>query len=78
MKENDMNFEEAMNKLEKIANELENDKLTLDESVKKFEEGMDLSKRCNEILDKAEKKITVLIKTDNGVKEEDFNPKADN
>ncbi len=60
MKE-ELSFEQAMTNLEKIAEELENDDLDLDTSVKKFEEGMELSKKCNEILQKAEKKITILI-----------------
>ena len=60
MKE-ELSFEQAMTNLEKIADELEKDDLDLDTSVKKFEEGMELSKKCNEILQKAEKKITVLI-----------------
>ena len=50
-----------MNIVETIANELENDNLDLDTSVKKFEEGMKLSQKCNKILEDAEKKITVLI-----------------
>lgn len=55
------NFEESMKKLDDIAKELERDDLTLDEAVKKFEEGMILSKLCKEILDEAEKKITILV-----------------
>ena len=58
----ELNFEEAMEKLEKISTELEDGKLTLDESVEKFEEGMKLSKACNDILEKAEKKITMLVR----------------
>ena len=73
-KKEELNFEEAMEQLEKIASELENGKLTLDESVEKFEEGMKLSKTCNDILDSAEKKITILIKSEDGVKEENFIP----
>ena len=57
----DLTFEEAMKKIETIAGELENDNLDLDTSVKKFEEGMKLSKQCNKILEDAERKITVLI-----------------
>lgn len=68
MKE-DISFEEAMESLEKIAGELEKEDLSLDESVKKFEEGMELSKKCNEILQSAEKKITILIDGE----EKDFN-----
>lgn len=60
----ELTFEQAMQKLETIANELEKDNLDLDTSVKKFEEGMKLSQKCNKILDEAEKKITILINGD--------------
>ena len=72
MEMEDMNFEDIMKKLEQIANELEKGNLNLDESVKKFEEGIKLSKMCNEILEKAEKKITMLIRDGEEVKEENF------
>ena len=68
----DINFEEAMKKLEEIAAELEKNDLDLDTSVKKFEEGMELSKQCSKILESAEKKISVLINTADGIVEEDF------
>lgn len=55
------NFEIAMKQLEEIANELEKNELDLDGAVEKFEEGMKLSKQCSEILENAEKKITILI-----------------
>ena len=67
------NFEEMMKHLEDIANELENGSLNLDESVKKFEEGIILSKKCNEILEKAEKKITILINNGEYIEENNFN-----
>ena len=54
MSEKKKTFEESMAELEKIAKELESDNLTLDESIKKFEEGMKLSKECKETLDNAE------------------------
>ena len=60
-KNDDINFEEAMKKLENIANKLEQNDLDLNESVKIFEEGMNLSKKCSEILENAEKKITILL-----------------
>ena len=66
-------FEEKMKKLEEIAVELEKGNLDLDSSVSKFEEGMKISKECSEMLEKAEKKITMLIKGDNGeLAEENF------
>ena len=70
-----MNFEESMKKLETIVTELENGKLTLDESVQKFEEGMKISKQCNDILEGAEKKITILLENDGELKEENFEAK---
>ena len=73
----DINFEDAMKQLENIANELEKGNLTLDESVRKFEGGMNLSKKCNDFLNSAEKKITMLINNGDEIKEENFVPKED-
>ena len=68
-----VSFEEKMKKLEEIAAELEKGDLDLDSSVSKFEEGMRISKECNEMLEKAEKKITMLIKGEDGkLAEENF------
>ena len=66
------NFEESMKKLETIVTELENGNLNLDESVKKFEEGMKIAKQCNSILQNAEKKISILLEKDGEIKEEAF------
>ena len=69
----EVSFEDNMKKLEEKATELEKGDMDLDSSVKKFEEGMKISKECNEMLEKAEKKITMLIKGDNGeLTEENF------
>ncbi len=67
-----LNFEVAIKSLEQIVQELEKGDLNLDESVKKFEEGMALSKKCTQILEEAEKKITILIKEGDNAKEENF------
>lgn len=67
-----MNFEESMKKLEIIVTELENGNLNLDESVKKFEEGMKIAKQCNNILEETEKKITILLEKDGKFVEENF------
>lgn len=69
----ELNFEEIMTKLEEITNKLEKDNLNLDESVELFEEGMNLSKKANEKLENAEKRITILLDTEN-LKEENFVP----
>lgn len=71
--EKNKKFEDMMKDLEQIAKDLESGELSLDESVKKFEEGIEISKYCSKILEDAEKKITILIKDSNGdITEEDF------
>ena len=70
---NELNFEETMQKLEIIVQELENGELNLDDSIKKFEEGMELSKSASNYLEEAEKKITLLVKDNQGnIEEQDF------
>ena len=50
-------FEEALKELESIVSKLEDDSITLEESVKLYEEGIKLSKFCSEILNQAELRI---------------------
>lgn len=69
---NTISFEDAMKELEQIASQLEKGDLNLDQSVAKFEEGMKLSKTCNKILEDAEKRISILIKNEDDVTEENF------
>jgi len=61
-----MTFEKAMKKLEEIVQELETGELTLEESLKKFQEGVTLSKFCSSKLDETENKITLLLKDHHG------------
>ncbi len=72
MKEGKVSFEEIMEKLESIAQDLEKGDLSLEESIEKFEEGMKLSKECSKILENAEKKINILIENEDTIKEESF------
>lgn len=55
-------FEDSMHRLEEIVEQLDSGKLTLDESLKIFEEGIELSKFCSDKLNQAEKRIKTLIK----------------
>ena len=66
------NFEKSMQDLENIVTELEKGELNLDESVKKFEEGMKIAKQCNNILENAEKKITILLEKNGDFEEKPF------
>lgn len=57
-------FEEAMTRLEEIVSALEGGNLSLEDSLKLFEEGTNLAKFCNATLEKAEQKIITLTKNE--------------
>ena len=59
-------FEESMKQLEQIVKELEDGDLPLEDALKKFEEGVALSKFCSQKLDETEKKVSILLKEPNG------------
>ena len=56
----ELSFEEALSRLTKLVEKLETDQLQLEESVAAFEEGVKLSRRCESLLDSAEKRLQVL------------------
>ena len=55
-------FEDALTRLEEIVRELESGDLSLDVSLKLFEEGIKLSRVCNKRLEEAERRVEVLLK----------------
>lgn len=69
----DFSFEKAMEELELTVRALEEEKLTLDESLEAFEKGIKLVNVCNSKLTEAEQKVKILLSNDNGeLTEEDF------
>jgi exodeoxyribonuclease VII small subunit len=56
-------FEQSLNALEKIVSELETGDLPLEKALKKFDEGMALSRQCGAMLDETEKKVSQLMGT---------------
>ncbi|MDD4941645.1 MAG: exodeoxyribonuclease VII small subunit [Candidatus Omnitrophica bacterium] len=62
----EIKFEDALKKLEKIVEELEQGDLSLDEALKKYQEGIELSRACTARLENAKKKIDVLAKNKKG------------
>ncbi|MCK5837443.1 MAG: exodeoxyribonuclease VII small subunit [Desulfobacula sp.] len=66
-------FESALKELEEIVRQMESGDLSLEDAVKKYESGMKQSKYCLDLLDKTEKKISLLTKDREGnLKEEPF------
>ena len=76
MKENEtLTFEEAVARLEQIVRAMEEGKLSLDDSLKAFEEGIALVRFCNGRLDAAEQRIRILVSGEDGtVGEQPFRP----
>ncbi|MFO8060529.1 MAG: exodeoxyribonuclease VII small subunit [Bacillota bacterium] len=64
-----ISFEDALDRLEAIADALDEGKLSLQESMEIFEEAMDLVKRCRQILDSADGRIEQLIDLRSGMTE---------
>jgi exodeoxyribonuclease VII small subunit len=60
-----LNFDQAMQQLNNIVADLETDKLPLEESLQKFEEGIKLIRDCESMLKQADQKIKVLIGSQN-------------
>lgn len=65
-------FENALKRLEQITSELEEGEPSLDKSLKKFNEGIELVKFCNTTLEEARQKVDLLIKQNNGLESVDF------
>lgn len=59
-------FEQSLKKLEKLAIELEAEDIGLDKALALFEEGVQLARRCQNALSKAEQKVQVLSKAEDG------------
>lgn len=62
----EIKFEDALKKLGKIVEDLEDGNLSLDDALDKYEEGIKLSKLCSKKLEVAKKKVEVLLKSEDG------------
>jgi len=68
-----LSFEKALERLETIVQEMESGELSLENALKKFEEGIKLSQLCHNKLNETEKKITLLMeKSEDSVSEMPF------
>jgi exodeoxyribonuclease VII small subunit len=71
-------FEQSLKQLEEIVAELESGDLSLEAAIKKFEEGMELSRFCTQKLEETERRVTILMKDSGGnLVEKPFAPRED-
>lgn len=69
----EFNFDQAMKRLEKISEELAKDEIEMEEALKLFEEGLDLSARCQKRLIDYENKVNDLVLKHQGDAREENN-----
>lgn len=65
-----MNFEQALERLEEIVRKLESGNVSLDESIEIYQEGITLSKQCSGMLQEAEGKVMAIVNKEQDVIEE--------
>ena len=70
-------FEECLQRLEKIVQELEKGEISLEKSLTLFEEGVQLSSACRKELEQAEGRVDILLKKNGKLQAEPFEPQAD-
>jgi len=70
-------FEECLQRLEKIVDQLEKGEISLEEALKLFEEGIALSNNCRKELEDAEGKVEILLKQNGKLQPEPFETTAD-
>jgi exodeoxyribonuclease VII small subunit len=67
-------FENCLERLEKIVDELEKGNVPLEQTLKLFEEGLDLSSSCRKELEEAEGKVEILLKQNGKLQPEAYEP----
>ncbi len=70
-------FEECLQRLEKIVDELERGDIPLEKALTLFEEGIQLSNSCRKELEEAEGKVEILLKQNSKLQPEPFDPLAE-
>jgi len=64
-KKTTINFEKTFVELEKLVDQMEQGDLSLEDSLKYFERGMLLTKKCQQALSEAEQKVKILVEKNN-------------
>lgn len=67
-----LDFEQALVELERVVSAMEAGNMSLEESLKAFEQGVKLTRECQQALQEAEQKVDLLLKTDTGIATKPF------
>jgi exodeoxyribonuclease VII small subunit len=67
-----LNFEEALSELETLVERMEQGELSLEESLRTFERGVELTRACQQALDEAQQRVEVLTRKDDSIQPQPF------
>ncbi len=67
-------FEKRLKELEKLVNQLETGEMSLEESLKAYEQGIELTRQCQSALDEAQRRIQIVIENDEKIASEPLDP----
>jgi len=70
-------FEKSLHELEQLVEQMESGDLSLDDSLKHFQRGVELTRRCQELLEKAQQTVEMLTKVDDESSAVAFDPDAE-
>jgi len=76
-KTDELDFEQAMQDLESLVDKMESGDLSLEDSLKHFEQGVHLTRTCQQALKQAEQKVSILMQTEPGAELQDFENTTD-
>ena len=70
-----IDFEKQLNQLESLVSDMEKGEMSLEDSLKAFEQGIQITRQCQQALAEAEQKVAILTRDDNGeFSEQPFDP----
>lgn len=72
------NFESSISRLEQLVEQMESGQLSIEDALTAFEEGINLTRHCQSILQEAEQKVKILTESTGEIKESPFVLNGDN
>lgn len=71
-KKKNVDFEKSLSELDRLVTAMEGGEMSLEESLKSFEQGVKLTRECQQALQEAEQKVELLLQTGNGLERRAF------
>lgn len=72
-KKKSIDFEKSLNQLDQLVTAMESGDMSLEESLSSFEQGVKLTRECQQALSEAEQKVELLLQTSHGLERQPFN-----